>query len=88
LAWLWSSVHSDAVALPNRFGLVRRFAGAGPARKLVLRIEPDTRPSSQVRAEILILDEAGRLVFGIDEMESTASPTLNHLRGWNGEIRV
>ena len=88
LAWVWSSLHADAVALPNRFGPVRRFAGAGPARKLVLRIEPDTRPTPQVRAEVLILDEAGRLVFAIDELESTASPALNRLRGWSGEIRV
>ena len=88
LAWLWSSVHSNAVALPNCFGPVRRYAGAGQARKLILRIEPDTNSSSQVRANVLVLDEAGRLVFGIDELESTASPTLNRIRGWTGEIRV
>jgi hypothetical protein len=88
LAWLWSSVHSDAVALPNRFGLLRRFTGAGPARRLILRIEPETRPSSLVRAEVLVLDDAGRLVFGIEELESTASPALNRIRGWAGEIRV
>jgi hypothetical protein len=88
LAWLWSSVHSDAVALPNRFGPVRRFIGAGPARRLVLRIEPNTGSSSQVQAQVLVLDEAGRLVFGIEELESTASPALNRIRGWAGEIRV
>ncbi len=88
LAWVWSSLHSDAVALPNRLGPVRRFAGAGPAAKLVLRIEPDSRPTPQVRAEVLVLDAAGRLVFAIDELESTASPGLNRLRGYNGEIRV
>ncbi len=88
LAWVWSSVHADAVALPNRFGPVRRFAGAGPARKLILRIEPATQPTPQVRAEVLVLDEAGRLVFAVDEMESTASPALNRLRGYSGEIRV
>ena len=33
LAWLWSSVHSNAVALPNRFGPVRRYAGASVRRE-------------------------------------------------------
>jgi NAD(P)-dependent dehydrogenase (short-subunit alcohol dehydrogenase family) len=88
LVWVWSCLQADAVALPNRFGPVRRFAGAGPARKLVLRIEPAARPTPQVRAEVLVLDEAGRLVFAIDELESTASTALNRLRGWSGEIRV
>jgi acyl transferase domain-containing protein/NAD(P)H-dependent flavin oxidoreductase YrpB (nitropropane dioxygenase family)/NAD(P)-dependent dehydrogenase (short-subunit alcohol dehydrogenase family) len=88
LAWLWSSVHSEAVALPNRFAMVRRFTRAGLARKLVLRIAPETRWSPQVRAEVLVLDEAGRVVFAIDELESTASPALNRLRGWSGKIRV
>jgi hypothetical protein len=88
LAWLWASVHSDAVALPNRFAMVRRFSGAGPARKLVLRVIPEEKFSPQVRAEVLILDDAGRLVFAIDDLESTASPALNRLRGWSGEIRV
>jgi NAD(P)-dependent dehydrogenase (short-subunit alcohol dehydrogenase family) len=88
LAWVWSSVHADAVALPNRFGPVRRYGGAGPARKLYLRIEPDSRMTPLVRAQVLVLDEAGRLVLGVDELESTASAALNRLRGWSGEIRV
>ena len=89
LAWLWSSVHSNAVALPNRFGPVRRYAGAScSARKLILRIEPETTQSPRVRAEVVVLDEAGRLVLGIDGLESTASPSLNRIRGWHGEIRV
>jgi hypothetical protein len=88
LTWLWSSVHSNAVALPNRFGPVRRYAGASPARRLILRIEPDETPSPRVRAEVLVLDEVGRLVLGIHGLESTASPSLNRIRGWHGEIRV
>jgi len=88
LACMWSRVSSDAMALPNRFGPVRRFAGAGPARKLVMRIEPNAAPSSQVCVQVLVLDEAGRLVFAIDELECTASPTLNRICGWTGEIRV
>jgi acyl transferase domain-containing protein/NADP-dependent 3-hydroxy acid dehydrogenase YdfG len=89
LAWLWSSVHSNAVALPNRFGPVRRYAGAScSARKLILRIEPETTQSPRVRAEVVVLDEADRLVLGIDGLESTASPSLNRIRGWHGEIRV
>jgi acyl transferase domain-containing protein len=88
LAWLWSSVHSNAVALPNRFGPVRRYAGVSPARRLILRIEPDTIQSPRVRAEVVVLDEAGRLVLGIEGMESTASPSLNRIRGWHGEVRV
>jgi len=88
LASLWSVVHSDSMALPNRFAMVRRFTGAGPARKLILRIAAETRSSPLVRAEVFVVDDAGRLVFAIGEMESTASQALNRLRGWSGEIRV
>jgi hypothetical protein len=88
MAWLWSCQQSDAPALPNRFASIRRFSGCGPARRMVLRIEPGAKASPEVRAEVLVLDEAGRLVFAIDTLESTASPALNRMRGWSGEIRV
>ena len=42
----------------------------------------------EVRADVLVLDEAGRPVFAIDSLESTASMALNRFRGWTGEIRV
>jgi hypothetical protein len=87
IAWLWSCQFRDAVALPNRFGRIRRFANAGPARRMLFAVEPGTA-EHEVRADVLVVDDADRPVFVIEKLESTASVALNRFRGWTGEIRV
>ncbi len=87
IAWLWSCRFRDAVALPNRFGRIRRFADAGPARRMLFAVEPGTA-EHEVRADVLVVDDAARPVFVIENLESTASVALNRFRGWTGEIRV
>ncbi|MCS0494083.1 SDR family NAD(P)-dependent oxidoreductase [Ancylobacter sp. MQZ15Z-1] len=87
LAWVWSCVQRDAAALPNRFGRVRRFAGAGAPARMLFAVQPGLG-EHQVAADVAVLDAAGAPVFVIEELESTANAALNRLRGYVGEIRV
>jgi hypothetical protein len=87
LAWVWSCARRDAAALPNRFGRVRRFAGAGAPATMLFALQPGL-PGHQVGADVAVVDAEGRPVFVIEELESTANAALNRLRGYAGEIRV
>ena len=87
LAWVWSCQVRGTAALPNNFGRVSRFAGAGPARRMLFAVEPGL-PEHQVRADVLIVDDAGRPILAIEALESTANADLNRFRGWAGEIRA
>jgi acyl transferase domain-containing protein/NAD(P)-dependent dehydrogenase (short-subunit alcohol dehydrogenase family) len=87
LAWVWSCQQRGVAALPNRFGRIRRFADAGKAHRMLFEVAPNC-PAHEVRAAVLVLDGAGRLVFTIEGLESTANAGLNRFRGWAGEIRV
>ncbi|WP_029349950.1 type I polyketide synthase [Bosea sp. 117] len=87
LAWVWSCVARDAAALPNRFGRVRRFSGAGAPRRMLFALQPDL-PEHQVAADVAVLDADGLPLFVIEELESTANAALNRLRGYAGEIRL
>jgi hypothetical protein len=87
LAWLWSYQRRGAAALPNRFGRVTRFAGCGPARRIMFAVEQGL-PEHEVRADVLAVDDAGRMVLAIEGLESTANPALNRFCGWAGEIKV
>jgi NAD(P)-dependent dehydrogenase (short-subunit alcohol dehydrogenase family)/acyl carrier protein len=87
LAWVWSCQQRGIAALPNGFGRVCRFANAGPARRMLFAVEPGV-PDHQVRADVIVVDEAGRPVISIETLESTANAGLNRFRGWVGEIRV
>jgi acyl transferase domain-containing protein/NAD(P)-dependent dehydrogenase (short-subunit alcohol dehydrogenase family) len=87
LAWVWSCRLRGAPALPNSIGRIARFAGGGPAARLLLVVEQGG-PPHQVRADVLVVDAAGRPVLVIETLESTADAALNRFRGWAGEIRV
>ncbi|QIB35179.1 type I polyketide synthase [Ancylobacter pratisalsi] len=87
LAWVWSCVQRDAAALPNRFGRVRRFAGAGAPARMLFALQPGLG-EHQVAADVAVLDAAGAPVYVIEELESTANAALNRLRGYVGEIRL
>src|SRR6185503_13639337 len=39
LAWVWSCQMRGMAALPNSFGRVSRFAGAGPARRMLFAVD-------------------------------------------------
>jgi Polyketide synthase dehydratase len=87
LGWIWSCQQRDTGALPSRFGCIRRFANAGRAHRMLFEVAPDCF-EHEVRADVLVLDEAGRMVFTIEGLESTANASLNRFRGWAGEIRA
>jgi hypothetical protein len=87
LAWVWSCARRDAAALPNRFGRVRRFAGAGAPGRMLFALQAGL-PGHQVSADVAVIDAEGRPVFVIEELESTANAALNRLRGYAGDIRV
>ncbi len=87
LAWVWSCQQRGMAALPNSIARISRFAGAGPARRMLFVVEPGMN-EHEVRADVLVVDAAGHPVFAIEALESTANAGLNRFRGWAGEIRV
>jgi hypothetical protein len=87
LAWLWSYVRRGAGALPNRIGRVTRFAGGGPARRIVCAAEQGL-PEHEVCVHAVMFDDSGRMVLAVEALEGTANPALNRFCGWAGEIKV
>jgi hypothetical protein len=89
IAVVWGAIIGSGLALPNRFGRVRRF-GAEPFGKgrMHFLIYPE-RAEHQVIADVAFVDEQGLLRLLIEQFESTSSPALNRLGGsWKGEISV
>lgn len=89
LALVWAHTVRGESALPNRFGRVRRY-GDDPLElcHLHFRLHPHLT-EHQVKADVALMDGAGRLRLFIEELECTSSPALNRLGGgWKGAIVV
>ena len=81
MAWLWARAFRGESALPARFGRVERF---GPRLPSMLTMRFDrvaTDDPSLVRGNVQFVDETGRVVLVIEELDSIASAALNRLGG-------
>ena len=87
LAWLWSYLRRGAAALPNRFGRVTRFAGCGPARRMMFAVEQGL-PEHEVRADVLVVDDSGRMVLANRSAGKHRRHRPQPICGWAGEIKV
>jgi NAD(P)-dependent dehydrogenase (short-subunit alcohol dehydrogenase family) len=81
MAWLWSRAYRDESALPARFARVARCATTLPeSMTMIYRCEPTT-DTTIVRGHVAFVDDAGRVVMEIEELDSIASAALNRLGG-------
>nr|MCU0968138.1 SDR family NAD(P)-dependent oxidoreductase [Rubrivivax sp.] len=81
MAWLWARAYRDESALPARFGRVVRYRGDWPARLRMEYRRIATDDPALVRADVHFVDEGGRTLMSIEELDSIASPALNRLGG-------
>ena len=81
LAILWERAHHDMTPLPSRFTSYRLF-GSPPS--LDVRCYLEAKSSSEghcLLADIYFLDESGKVIGLMEEMEFACSKTLNRLAG-------
>ncbi len=89
MAMAWARKMRNTSCLPSRLGRVRRF-GHAPLRscRLYFRLVGGADETT-VRAEVAYVDDAEQVRLLVEDMQCTATPTLNRLGGgWKGEIRV
>lgn len=79
LAWVWSRRYRDMVALPSRFGRVRRFGSDSLPRSLSLSFRVKSASHSSLLYDAQFLDAQGRLRLLIEDGESTMTAALNRL---------
>ena len=81
MAWLWSRAYRDESALPTRFARVARYTATLPdaMRMHYQRVNADD--GTLVRGHIAFVDDQGRVVMEIEELDSIASAALNRLGG-------
>ncbi len=81
MAWLWSRAYRDESALPTRLGRVARCVATLPdSMTMVYRCVPST-DATIVRGHVAFVDNTGRVVMEIEELDSIASAALNRLGG-------
>ncbi|MCB1994310.1 MAG: SDR family NAD(P)-dependent oxidoreductase [Burkholderiaceae bacterium] len=81
LAWVWARAYRDETALPARFGRVLRFAQVLPAQLRMQFDRVEVADASLVRANVYFLDDKGRCVLMIEDLESIGSAALNRIGG-------
>jgi len=79
LAWVWSRRHRGMVALPSRFGRVRRFGSDSLPRSLSLSFRLKSASHSSLLYDAQFIDAQGRLRLLIEDGESTMTAALNRL---------
>ena len=86
---IYSYIRNGNSALPNQFGRIRRFGdGAMPACRMFFLAHPE-QPEHRIRADVAFVDDDDRLRLFVEQLEMTASQTLNGIGGgWKGEICV
>lgn len=81
MAWVWARAYRDETALPARFGRVIRHAGAMPGRLRMQFDRVDMPDANLVRANVSFIDDSGRCVLLIEDLESIGSAALNRIGG-------
>ncbi|MCI0535366.1 MAG: SDR family NAD(P)-dependent oxidoreductase [Verrucomicrobiales bacterium] len=81
LAILWERAHHDMTPLPSRFSAYRQFGSASTLSvRCCLRAQSSTG-GQNLLTDVFFLDEAGRLLGLLEQMEFSCSTALNRLAG-------
>jgi hypothetical protein len=76
---LWQRYRWDTTGLPSRYAVLHRFSAPGSRRLRCRLVVAPGSTAALIRGTLAFWDEAGNLVWLLEEMECAASKALNRL---------